>query len=171
MWCWRRLLRVPWTARSNQLILKKINPEYSLKFTHFCRRFLLTSWRLLLVWRADVTAKDFSVFLDMRRCKNGAHKIFSWEHLTIWRSLLPIFPRSQSDSFLISRLNSFQGCWRSAVVAACDLIFVEADGKCQFVAGTQHRFPKGAEQSPHWGGASTHYLSKCIHFRGNLSAV
>ena len=28
LWCWRRLLRVPWTARSNQLILKEINPEY-----------------------------------------------------------------------------------------------------------------------------------------------
>ena len=32
MWCWRRLLRVPWTARrSNQSILKEINPEYSLE--------------------------------------------------------------------------------------------------------------------------------------------
>ena len=31
-WCWRRLLRVPWTARrSNQSILKKISPEYSLE--------------------------------------------------------------------------------------------------------------------------------------------
>ena len=31
LWCWRRLLRVPWTARrSNQSILKKISPEYSL---------------------------------------------------------------------------------------------------------------------------------------------
>ena len=30
LWCWRRLWRVPWTARrSNQLILKEINPEYS----------------------------------------------------------------------------------------------------------------------------------------------
>ena len=30
VWCWRRLLRVPWTARrSNQSILKEINPEYS----------------------------------------------------------------------------------------------------------------------------------------------
>ena len=29
LWCWRRLLRVPWTARrSNQSILKEINPEY-----------------------------------------------------------------------------------------------------------------------------------------------
>ena len=43
MWCWRRLLRVPWAARrSNQSILKKINPEYSseglmlkLKLQHF----------------------------------------------------------------------------------------------------------------------------------------
>ena len=32
LWCWRRLLRVPWTARrSAQLILKEINPEYSLE--------------------------------------------------------------------------------------------------------------------------------------------
>ena len=46
LWCWRRLLRVPWTARSNQSILKKINPEYSLKglmlklqyFGHLMRR-------------------------------------------------------------------------------------------------------------------------------------
>ena len=47
LWCWRRLLRVPWTtSRSNQSILKKINPEYSLKglmlklqyFGHLMRR-------------------------------------------------------------------------------------------------------------------------------------
>ena len=32
LWCWRRLLRVPWTARrSNQSILKEINPKYSLE--------------------------------------------------------------------------------------------------------------------------------------------
>ena len=30
-WCWIRLSRVPWTARSNQSILKEINPEYSLE--------------------------------------------------------------------------------------------------------------------------------------------
>ena len=48
LWCWRRLLRVPWTAmRSNQSILKEISPEYSLKgvmlklklqyFDHLCK--------------------------------------------------------------------------------------------------------------------------------------
>ena len=32
LWCWRRLLRVPWTARrSNKSILKEVNPEYSLE--------------------------------------------------------------------------------------------------------------------------------------------
>ena len=32
MWCWRRLLKIPWRARnSNQSILKEINPEYSLE--------------------------------------------------------------------------------------------------------------------------------------------
>ena len=46
LWCWRRLLRVPWTARSNQSILKEINSEYSLEgwmlklqyFGHLMRR-------------------------------------------------------------------------------------------------------------------------------------
>ena len=42
--CWRRLLRVPWIARSNQSILKKISPEYSLEglklqyFRHLMQR-------------------------------------------------------------------------------------------------------------------------------------
>ena len=31
LWCWRRLLRVPWTAGSNQSFLKEISPEYSLE--------------------------------------------------------------------------------------------------------------------------------------------
>ena len=31
LWCWRRLFRVPWTARSNQSVLKEINPEHSLE--------------------------------------------------------------------------------------------------------------------------------------------
>ena len=32
LWCWRRLLKVPWTAmRSNQSVLKEINPKYSLE--------------------------------------------------------------------------------------------------------------------------------------------
>ena len=59
LWCWRRLLRVPWTARrSNQSILKEINPEYSLEglmlkwklqcFGHRCKE--LTHWKRPWCW-------------------------------------------------------------------------------------------------------------------------
>ena len=47
LWCWRRLLRVSWTARrSNQQILKEISPEYSMEG-------LIRSWNLIL-WPPDV---------------------------------------------------------------------------------------------------------------------
>ena len=50
LWCWRRLLRVPWTARrSNQSIIKEISPEYSLeglmlklKLQYFCHLIRIT---------------------------------------------------------------------------------------------------------------------------------
>ena len=49
LWCWRRLLRVPWTARrSNQSILKKISPEYSLE-----RLMLKLQYFDHLMWRTD----------------------------------------------------------------------------------------------------------------------
>ena len=59
LWCWRRLLRVPWTARrSNQSILKEISPEYSLEglmlklklqyFGHLMRRADLLEKTLML---------------------------------------------------------------------------------------------------------------------------
>ena len=47
LWCWRRLLRVSWTARrSNQAILKEINPEYSLKglMSKLKLQYLATQW-------------------------------------------------------------------------------------------------------------------------------
>ena len=55
LWCWRRLLRVPWTARrSNQSILKEISPEYSLEG-------LMLKLKLQyfghLVWRTDSLEK------------------------------------------------------------------------------------------------------------------
>ena len=55
LWCWRTLLRVPWTARrSNQSILKEISPEYSLEW--------LMLWLKLqyfghLIWRTDSLEK------------------------------------------------------------------------------------------------------------------
>ena len=59
LWCWRRLLRVPWTARrSNQSILKEINPKYSfgglilmLNLQYFSHLMVeLTHWKRLWFW-------------------------------------------------------------------------------------------------------------------------
>ena len=53
LWCWRRLLRVSWTARrSYQLILKKINPEYSLEGL-----MLKLQYVGHLMWKADSLKK------------------------------------------------------------------------------------------------------------------
>ena len=52
--CWRRLLRVPWTARrSNQPILKEINPEYSLEglMWSWSSNTLATRWEELTHWK------------------------------------------------------------------------------------------------------------------------
>ena len=62
LWCWRRLLRVPWRARrSNQSILKEINPEHSLKG-------LVLKLKLQyfdhLMWRADSLGKTRMRWLD-----------------------------------------------------------------------------------------------------------
>ena len=51
LWCWRRLLRVPWTVRrSNQSILKEISPEYSLEGLMLKLKFQYFGH---LMWRAD----------------------------------------------------------------------------------------------------------------------
>ena len=69
LWCWRRLLRVPWTAkRSNQSILKEISPEYSLEsdaeaetLSTWCEE--LTHWKRPWCWErlkagAEGTTED-----------------------------------------------------------------------------------------------------------------
>ena len=55
LWCWRRLLRVPWTARrSNQSILKEISPEYSLEGLMLKLKLQYFGY---LMWRADSLEK------------------------------------------------------------------------------------------------------------------
>ena len=59
----------------------------------------------------------------------------SEKHPAIWSPVLPVFPRAQSASCLISALNFWDVCWRSATAAASGFILVEADGKQQFLVG------------------------------------
>ena len=55
LWCWRRLLRVPWTARKwNHSILKEINPEYSLEGLMLKRKLWYFGH---LMWRVDSLEK------------------------------------------------------------------------------------------------------------------
>ena len=66
LWCWKRLLRVPWTARSNQSILKEISPEYSLGwlllklklqyFRTWCKK--LTHWKRPWYWETLRAGKE-----------------------------------------------------------------------------------------------------------------
>ena len=61
LWCWRRLLRVPGTARrSNQLIPKEINPEYSLQGLMLKFQFFGHHWcEKLTYWKRPDTGKDW----------------------------------------------------------------------------------------------------------------
>ena len=65
LWFWRRLLRVPWTARSNQSILKEINPEYSLEGL-----MLKLQYFGHLMWRA--IGKDPDTGKDWGQKEKGA---------------------------------------------------------------------------------------------------
>ena len=66
LWCWRRLLRVPWTARrSNQSILKEISPEYSLEG-------LDAEAETLILWPSD--GKNWLIWKDP-----DARKDSRWE--------------------------------------------------------------------------------------------
>ena len=67
LWCWRRLLRVPWTARrSNQCILKEISPDYSLE--GLMLKLKLQSFGHLM-WRTDSTLMLEKIEGEKRRGK------------------------------------------------------------------------------------------------------
>ena len=71
LWCWRRLVRVPWTAgRSNQSILKEISPGYSLeglmlKLQSFCH----------LMWRTDSLEKTLMMRRVEGRRRRGRQRV------------------------------------------------------------------------------------------------
>ena len=79
LWCWRRLLRVPWTARkSNQSILKK--SVLNIHWKDWCWRWnsntLATWWKNLLIWKDPDAGKDW------RQEEKGMteDEIVGWHH-------------------------------------------------------------------------------------------
>ena len=73
LWCWRRILRVPWTARrSNQSILKEISPEYSLEGLMFKQKLQYFGH---LMRRTD----SFEMTLMLRKIEGG--RIRGWQRM------------------------------------------------------------------------------------------
>ena len=75
LWCWRRLLRVPWTARkSNQSSLKEINPEYSLEGLVLKLKLKLQYFDHLMQ-RADALEKTLMLGKIEGRRRRGQHRM------------------------------------------------------------------------------------------------
>ena len=81
LWCWRRLLRVPWTSgRSNQSILEEISPEYSLE------GLMLKTDEMPILWPPDVKnwllGKDPDAGKDWRReeKRTTEDEMVGWHH-------------------------------------------------------------------------------------------
>ena len=73
LWCWRKLLRVPWTARrSNQFILKEISPEYSLEGLTLKLKFQYFG---LLMQRVDSLEKNLMLLKTEGRRRRGWQKM------------------------------------------------------------------------------------------------
>ena len=73
LWCWRRLLRVPWTARrSNQSILKEISPDYSLEGLMVKLMFWYFGH---LMWRTDLLEKTLMLGKIEDRKRRGRQRL------------------------------------------------------------------------------------------------
>ena len=76
LWCWRRLLRVPWTARkSNQSILKEISPEYSLEELMLKQKLQYFGH---LMRRTDSLKKPLSLGKIEDKRRRGRQRMTSW---------------------------------------------------------------------------------------------
>ena len=80
MWCWGRLLRVPWTARSsNQSILKDISPEYSLEALMLKLKLLYLGH---LMWRGDSWGKTLMLGKIEGRRRRGWPRMRRFDGIT-----------------------------------------------------------------------------------------
>ena len=82
--------------------------------------FFSVCWREILSQGADFTMKDFSAFIDTRRCENWIHKIISWKYLSE-DLLCQFFSEHKCNSFLVSSMNSLQGVLK---VSSCSSIWL-----------------------------------------------
>ena len=84
LWCWRRLLRVPWSARSNEPILKELNPEYSLEGL---RLKLKLQYFGHLMWRADSLKQTLILGKIEGRRRRGWQRPRLLDGITDWMDM------------------------------------------------------------------------------------
>ena len=102
LWCWRRLLRIPWTARrSNQPILKKISPEYSLEGL-----LLKLQYFGLLMWRAHSLKKTLMLRKIEVKRRRGQQRM---------RWLVSITGSMDVNLSKLQKIMEERGGWHAAV--------------------------------------------------------
>ena len=80
LWCWKRLLRVPWTARrSNKSILREVNPEYSLEGLMLKLKLQYLGH---LIWRADSLKKTLMLGKIENKRARGWQKMWWLDDIT-----------------------------------------------------------------------------------------
>ena len=99
LWCWRRVLRVPWTARkSNQSILKEINTEYSLE-----ELMLKLQYFGYLIWRADSLEKTLMLVKTGAKGEGGDRGWDGWmASLTQWTWVWADSGRQRKINLIVS---------------------------------------------------------------------
>ena len=117
LWCWRRILRVPWTAsRSNQSILKEISPEYTLEGLMLKLKLQYLGHLMQKNW---LTGKDPDTGKDWRQEEKGTtedelfglhhrvngHELSKLQELVIQGSLACCSPWGHKKSDTTDRLN------------------------------------------------------------------
>ena len=127
LWCWRRLLRVPWTARiSNQSILNEINPEYLLEGL---RLKLKLQYFSLLMWRADSLEKTLMLGKiegrrDDRRWDGWMTSLTQWMWVSAhsgrwWRTGRPAVHGGHKEPDMTEQLNNKGSLINHSTISLC----------------------------------------------------